>query len=146
MGKKIFWVSFLSVFVSQMCFAKNEIGVKTFIPGMVQWNNSEMIKFYSIVGGEAITLIGGAAGWYLSESEYDKYKALPKTASQDEFDKHFNDSEFYGTIAIGSFALLGATYLYSVVDAIWLSKGSKKYGLFFEPKKDGVALCAVTRF
>jgi hypothetical protein len=148
MGKKIFLAVFLLVFISQMCFAKNEIGVKTFIPGMVQLGNGETIKGWSIIGGEAVTLIGGVVGWYLSESEYDKYKSLPKTATQDEFDKHLNNSEFYGTVAVGSFIGFGAIYLYSVIDAIWLSRKSEseRQGLYLEPKKDGVALYAVIKF
>jgi hypothetical protein len=129
-----------------VCFARNVIGVKTFIPGMVQLSNKETFKGWSIITSEAITLIAGSISWYWSESEYNKYKRLPKTASQDEFDKHLRKSEFYGIVAIGSFLGFGAVYLYSVIDAIWFSHKSEKYGLHFEPKKDHLTLCAIIKF
>jgi len=146
MCKKIFLISFLSVFVSQSGFAKNEIGFKTFIPGMVQLENGEKIKGWCIIGGEVLTLLAGGISWYWSEREYDKYKKLPSSASKDEFDKHINNSEFYGTVAIGSFIGFGAIYLYSIIDAIWFSHSSKKYDLQFVHKKDGVFLSAVIKF
>ncbi|MDD2890435.1 MAG: hypothetical protein PHE49_07330 [bacterium] len=131
--------------------SRNKIGIKTFIPGMVQLSNKEAIKGWSIIGGETITLIGGVVGWYWNTTEYDKYTTLPIGTSQDEFDKHLNNSEFYGNMSIASFTGFGALYLYSVIDAIWLSHTKesipdKKQGFYLIPEKDGMGLSAMIKF
>ena len=115
---------------------------------MVQLGNGEAIKGWSIIGGEAVTLIAGGICWYWSDVEYEKYKNLPRGVSQDLFDRCYNASNFYGTVSIGSFIGFGIIYLYSVIDAIWFShsKETKEQGLYLVPKKDGVSLCAGIKF
>lgn len=145
MCKTISCLIFL-LLVNSVYLSGNEISYKTFIPGLIQLDKGEKIKGYSIICGEVVTLIAGTFCWYLSESEYNKYKKLPITASQEEFDRHIKASEFYGTVAILSFAGFGAIYLYSVIDAIRLSQDSKKCGLYIEPKKGGLIFSAVIKF
>lgn len=87
----------------------------------------------------------------MSDKEYDKYLELPLGTTQETFDKHFNNSETYGTVAICSFAAAGAIYLYSVIDAIWISKPTatqegEKTSFYVLPKKDGLSFCLSIKF
>jgi len=145
MGKKLtIWMFLFFFFNINTVWAKNEISYKTFIPGMVQLSHNEEVKGLIIIGCETISLLTGSICWYISESEYNKYKKLPANTPQEEFDKHLNASEFYGTLAIGSFVIFGATYIYSVIDAIWFSKSKeKKQSFYFIPKKRGISLCII---
>lgn len=147
MHRKGFLISVILVVNTQLGMARNEVGVKTFIPGMVQLSNKETVKGWSIIGVETITMITGGLCWYWSDNAYDKYKRVPKGASQAEFDNHLKQSELYGTAAIGSFVVFGGTYLYSVVDAIWFSKGEgKRTGFYFIPERNSMNLCAIIKF
>jgi hypothetical protein len=125
---------------------KNNIGIKTFIPGLPQLERKEEIKGLSIIFGEGFTFITGITTWYLSEREYDKYKKLPYGTPQEEFDRHINNSELYGTMAICSFVFFSGIYVYSVIDAILASGKDKKQALYFIPKKDGIILTGRIRF
>jgi hypothetical protein len=164
MTKKIFCVFCVSIFIVQSgfltnsCFAKSNsptqtIDSKMFIPGLPQLEKGETMKAYGIMGGEAVTLLSGLIFMVSSNSEYSKYKALDSTAAPAEFDSHYNKSNSYGTMSIASFALMGAVYAYSVVDAMFLSKPSpktvkkhykkvKRYGIYLEPQGNGITLCA----
>ena len=132
-------------------YAQKKITGKTFIPGAIQLSNGQKAKGLFILSGEAITLASGGIFWYLSNKEYDKYMELSSGTPQEEFDKHFYNSENYGTIAICSFAATGAVYLYSIIDAIWISKPNekqqdKKTSFYFLPKKDGLNFCLLINF
>ncbi|MDD2889541.1 MAG: hypothetical protein PHE49_02735 [bacterium] len=162
MNTKIFYVFCISILITQSgvltnsCFAKSNstasvIDSKMFIPGLPQLEKGETIKSYGIMGGEAVTLLSGLIFMVSSSSEYSKYKGLGATATPAEFDSHYNKSNSYGTMSIASFVLMGGIYAYSVADAMFLSKPAvvkkhykkiKKYGLYFEPQGNGIALCA----
>ena len=183
MRKGIFYFIFMLISISQISFAEDEgeepdslkaevqktdtvkpevkkpdtvakLSLKTFIPGAVQYSNKETFKAWSIIGGETITLLAGGVCWYLSDSEYDKYKSLSEGVSQEQFDRHYNNSNLYGTISISSFIGFGAIYLYSVIDAIKSSHHeemdeqgkTEEQGFYFVPKKDSIALYALLRF
>lgn len=157
MGKKILFVISMCLteqFLIISVYAGTKLEGKMFVPGLVQLENKETTKAYGIMSGEAVTLLAGLTFLGLSNSEYSKYKDLTATASQEEFDTHYNNSNTYGTISIIS--LIGAVgiYAYSVWDAMnskpvkkipakkKYRKKTKRYSLSFEPQGNGIALCA----
>ncbi|RKZ94246.1 MAG: hypothetical protein DRQ46_10255, partial [Gammaproteobacteria bacterium] len=81
--------------------------------------------------------------WYLSDKEYDEYLSLPAGTPKEEFDRHIKNSELYGTISITSFALAGAVYMYSVIDAIRLIREGWYWGM--GKRNMGVCLDLKTR-
>lgn len=152
MHNKIFFFMVL-VLIAQSCFAINGIGLKTFIPSAVQFNNKENIKGGCIIGSELLSIAIGGIGWFWNTTEYMRYKDLPRGASQEVFDSKLRSSEFYGTVSIVSFSISGAIYLYSMIDAIWFSHPREKKeeqtietGLYLIPDKNGITLSSVIRF
>ena len=141
MYKKIICLISLSVFIghcdifaSSYSYQRKAKPTKTienvspFIPGLPQLNKGETIKGYGIIGGEGVTLLSGVVFWISSASEYSAYKNLGATATQADFNSHYNNSNLFGTISIMSFVFTGAVYAYSVVDAMFLSKPAGKTG------------------
>lgn len=144
---KIFYFIIVFTLISTAVFSQKKFTLKTLVPGAVQISNGQKGKGWSIICSEAITLASGGLFWYLSDKEYDKYMELPLGTTQDEFDKHFNNSEKYGTIAICSFAAAGAVYLYSVIDAICIAEpAGGSTSLYVLPEKGGFSFCFKLKF
>ena len=117
--------------------------IKIFIPGAIQLGCDQRGKAYGIIAAEVTTVAAGTIFWYLSDKEYDEYLSLPAGTPKEEFDRHIKNSELYGTISITSFALAGAVYMYSVIDAIRLIREGWYWGM--GKRNMGVCLDLKTR-
>ena len=117
--------------------------IKIFIPGAIQLGCDQRGKAYGIIAAEVTTVAAGTIFWYLSDKEYDEYLSLPAGTPKEEFDRHIKNSQLYGTISITSFALAGAVYMYSVIDAIRLIREGWYWGM--GKRNMGVCLDLKTR-
>jgi hypothetical protein len=125
---------------------KQENKVKALLPGLIQYDRGQKLKGEVLMWTASVSLVMGLTTWYRSDREYDTYLSLPKGASRKEFDRHYNASNSYGTISIVSFVAFGSTFLYSLVDVIWLGGTTERYGLYLAPGMEDIGLCAVRRF
>ncbi|MBT3345596.1 MAG: hypothetical protein HN712_18695 [Gemmatimonadetes bacterium] len=95
------------------------------IPGIYQMQIGERTKGWSLLGLEAITLIGGFAYRSSSNDWLDQYNALDQTSLPTEFARFYNEAQDRRAMSNRFFQAAAALYIYNWVDVLWLGSAPR---------------------
>lgn len=91
------------------------------VPGLYQLKMGEKSKGWSLIGLEAVALIGAIAYRTDSNDWYDTYNNLPAGLPEERYAFYFDGAQDRRNWSNRLFWLAGALYAYNLIDAIWLS-------------------------
>ena len=93
------------------------------IPGLYQLKMGEKNKGWSLIGLEAVALIGALAYRTDSSDWYDTYNNLPADLPEERYAFYFDGAQNRRNSSNRLFWLAGALYAYNLIDVMWLSSG-----------------------
>jgi hypothetical protein len=109
---------------------RRSLGLKRFLPAVPQYTGGRRKTAYMLIGGEAVTIIGGILSYRSSNHLYDDYLRQRNPYAPSSL-RLRDKAKFRRTISNMLFVVTGGVYLFGVVDSfLWSSEKPLLIGTF----------------